>query len=204
MPAAPADYYTGQAAASLLGVSRFTLNEWVELERQAPDALVLTASSSRRPQPAWSAETLQQWSRCTPGSPIQLLSPSAAISYTGLTPTTFNNWRARVEIPADATIHRSSTGTPKPVWTTTTLDLWLHKVSRHTRRRSADQAVTRTPRRSGPGPRRTATKSPTAAASTRPSRTPTTPRLLTDPAPRVSQPRWLIILGGCEMDCQCC
>ncbi|MCT1735471.1 hypothetical protein M3A88_09500 [Kocuria marina] len=136
MPAAPADYYTGQAAASLLGVSRFTLNEWVELERQAPDALVLTASSSRRPQPAWSAETLQQWSRCTPGSPIQLLSPSAAISYTGLTPTTFNNWRARVEIPADATIHRSSTGTPKPVWTTTTLDLWLHKVSRHTRRRS--------------------------------------------------------------------
>lgn len=83
-----------------------------------------------------SAETLQQWSRCTPGSPIQLLSPSAAISYTRLTPTTFNNWRARVEIPADATIHRSSTGTPKPVWTTTTLDLWLHKVSRHTRRRS--------------------------------------------------------------------
>lgn len=36
MPAAPADYYTGQAAAALLGVSRFTLNEWVELERQAP------------------------------------------------------------------------------------------------------------------------------------------------------------------------
>ena len=136
MPAAPADYYTGQAAASLLGVTRFTLNEWVELEKQAPDALVLTASSSRRPQPAWRPETLQQWSRCTPGSPIQLLSPSAAISYTGLTPTTFNNWRARVEIPADATIHRSSTGTPKPVWTTSTLDRWLHEVSRHAKRRS--------------------------------------------------------------------
>lgn len=136
MPASPADYYTGQAAATLLGVTRFILNEWVELEKQAPDALIVTSSSSRKPQPAWSAETIDQWARCAPGPPIQLLSTSAAIDYTGLTPTTFNNWRTRVEIPADALIHRSETGAVKPAWATETLDRWLKAISQHAQKRS--------------------------------------------------------------------
>lgn len=129
------DYYAGVAAAAKLGTSRSTLNFWISENRQAPDAVLVSADPRKPDQPVWTEQTLAAWGQAQVGEPVKLYSTAAAIAYTGFPQQSFNSYRKRLPIPADAWIHRSADGEAKPAWTAATLNRWVEEVTHSIKRR---------------------------------------------------------------------
>lgn len=122
-------YYSPGAAAAIKNVTRANFNIWVANAQQAPDALMSSGTKDRKPTPAWTAQTLENWGHTPIENPETFYASQGAARYLGVPYPTFNHYRrTRQEIPADAWLQRSLDTAAKPVWKPATLKTWLSEV----------------------------------------------------------------------------
>lgn len=121
-------YYSATAAADIMGQPRVNVLYWSGNGTLPPDALIAPGKAGEKPQPVWTRQHLENRGTQGAETPPTFYSLAAARSYTGLTRSTFDNYRKRLPLAADARLIRSMSSHPVDLWTEQTLAAWTNEA----------------------------------------------------------------------------
>lgn len=124
MPPISPEFYSGTAAADIVGLTRANLAEATKDGRIMPDALIATETKT---QPAFLRETLENYRTGAPTKkrPQKLYSISGAFTYCGMSSVQFRRKRRQQPIPHTALLHRSPGSEPQELYTRKDLNAWM-------------------------------------------------------------------------------
>lgn len=128
MPENPQEFYSGIAAARIIGMTRANLTNAVKAGRLFPDALINTRIKA---QPAFLRQTLEAPdpdTRPPKTKPQQFYATTGAIEFCGMSQVHFDRKRRAHPITPDALLHRNPDSAPQALYTRKTLSTWMQAL----------------------------------------------------------------------------